>query len=118
MTLSSELLPAVQHYALLAAGLTLFSLSLAHVKRRFSRWLWPMFMALPVAQMEWSLWETVSSTVAADSAERQPLIAVQALVHGIAIGLVLVMVLHIANRSGSEPPRRVRLEPTVSPPPK
>ena len=36
MTLSSEFLPVMQHYALLAVALTLFSLSLAHVKRRFS----------------------------------------------------------------------------------
>ena len=118
MTLSSELLPAVQHYALLAAGLTLFSLSLTHVKQRFSRWLWPLLMALPIAQMEWSVWETISSAIAADEADRQLPIAFQALVHGIAIWLILAVVLYMANQPGQELPRRVKLEPTVRPPPK
>ena len=59
MTLSSELLPAMQHYALLAAALALFSLSLTHLKKRFSVWLWLMIVMLPVTQMAWSLWETV-----------------------------------------------------------
>ena len=59
MTLSSELLPAMQHYALLA---------------------------------------------------------VQALVHGLTILLVLTVVLRIASRSRNELPRRVKLEPTIDRP--
>ena len=51
MTLSSELLPAMQHYALLAAALALFSLSLTHVKRRFGAWVWLTIVVLPVSQM-------------------------------------------------------------------
>ena len=64
MTLSSELLPAMQHYALLAAALALFSLSLTHLKKRFSVWLWLMIVMLPITQMAWSLWETVVEVAA------------------------------------------------------
>lgn len=118
MTLSSEVLPAMQHYALLAVALALFSLSLTHVKRRFSKWLWLVLMAPPVAQMEWSLWEVIWGAAAVDSANGQPLVVIQAMAHGMAIVLVLALVLYIANQSTNELPRRVRLEPTVSPPPK
>ena len=118
MTLSSEFLPAMQHYALLAVALTLFSLSLAHVKRRFSNWLWLVLMAPPIAQMEWSLWEAISGTVAADGTDSQPLIVLQALAHGIVIVLVLAVALYIASQSSNKLPRRVRLGPTVGLPPK
>ena len=125
MTLSFELLPAMQHYALLAAALALFSLSLTHVKKRFSVWVWLMIVVLPVVQMAWSLWETIYEVVAAASLSTggQPpvdhavwLTVVQALVHGLAIVLILVVVLHIASRSSNDLPRRVRLEPTVGAP--
>lgn len=65
MTLPSELLPAMQHYALFAAALALFSLSLTHARRRFGIWVWLLIVVLPVAQIAWSLWETVSEVVAA-----------------------------------------------------
>ena len=123
MTLSSELLPAMQHYALLAAALALFSLSLTHVKRRFGVWMWLMIVVLPVSQMAWSLWETIYEAAAVQSTSGQPLgsqaawtIVVQALVHGLAILLVLTVVLRIASRSGNELPRRVKLEPTIDRP--
>ena len=112
MTLSSELLPAVQHYALFAAALTLFSLSLTHVKRRFGSWVWLLVVALPVGQITWSLWETISEVVASEG-QGAWRIVVQALAHGLAIVLVLVVVLCIASRSSNDLPRRVRLEPTV-----
>ena len=125
MTLSSELLPAMQHYALLAAALALFSLSLTHVKRRFGVWMWLMIVVLPVSQMAWSLWETIYEAAAVQSTSGQPLgsqaawtIVVQALVHGLAILLVLTVVLRIASRSRHELPRRVKLEPTIDRPPK
>ena len=123
MTLSSELLPAMQHYALLAAALALFSLSLTHVKRRFGVWMWLMIVVLPVSQMAWSLWETICEAAAVQSTGGQPLgsqaawtIVVQALVHGLAISLVLTVVLRIASRSRNELPRRVKLEPTIDRP--
>lgn len=127
MTLSSELLPAMQHYALLAAALALFSLSLTHVKRRFGVWMWLMIVVLPVSQMAWSLWETIYEVAAVQSASGQhgqpPLgsqaawtIVVQALVHGLAILLVLTVVLRTASRSRNELPRRVKLEPTIDRP--
>lgn len=121
MTLSSELLPAMQHYALLAAALALFSLSLTHVKRRFGAWVWLMIVVLPVSQMAWSLWETIYEVAAVQSGQ-PPLgqaawtIVVQALVHGLAISLVLTVVLRIASRSRNELPRRVKLEPTIDRP--
>ena len=125
MTLSSELLPAMQHYALLAAALALFSLSLTHVKRRFGVWMWLMIVVLPVSQMAWSLWETIYEATAVQSASQPPLesqaawtIVVQALVHGLAILLVLTVVLRIASRSRHELPRRVKLEPIIDRPPK
>ena len=123
MTLSSELLPAMQHYALLAAALALFSLSLTHVKRRFGVWMWLMIVVLPVSQMAWSLWETIYEAAAVQSTGGQALgsqaawtIVVQALVHGLAISLVLTVVLRIASRSRNELPRRVKLEPTIDRP--
>ena len=124
MTLSSELLPAMQHYALLAAALALFSLSLTHVKRRFGVWVWLMIVVLPVSQMAWSLWETIYEVAAVQSTSGQPplgsqaawTIVVQALVHGLAISLVLTVVLRIASRSENELPRRVKLEPTIDRP--
>ena len=64
MTLSSELLPAMQHYAVLAAALALFSLSLTHLKWRFPIWVWLVAVALPVIQIAWSLWETIGEVVA------------------------------------------------------
>lgn len=123
MTLSSELLPAMQHYAVLAAALALFSLSLTHLKRRFPIWVWLVVVVLPVSQIAWSLWETIDE-IAPRSVNGQPplesdaagLIVLQALVHGVAIALVLVVVLWIASRSNHELPRRVRLEPTVGSP--
>lgn len=36
----------MQHYALFAAALALFSLSLTHVKRRFGIWVWLMVMVV------------------------------------------------------------------------
>ena len=124
MTLSSELLPAMQHYALLAAALALFSLSLTHVKRRFGAWVWLTIVVLPVSQMAWSLWETIYEVAAVQSTRGQPplgsqaawTIVVQVLVHGLAILLVLTVVLRIASRSGNELPRRVKLEPTIDRP--
>ena len=124
MTLSSELLPAMQHYALLAAALALFSLSLTHTKRRFSVWVWVMIVVLPFTQMAWSLWETVYEVAAVGRSSGQPslaghaawIVVVRALLHGLAILLVLAVVLRIANRSSNELPRRRRLEPTVAPP--
>lgn len=65
MTLSSDLLPAMQHYALLAAALALLSLSLANVKRRPGVWVWYLVLLLPVAQIGWSLWETIREVNAA-----------------------------------------------------
>ena len=126
MTLPSELLPAMQHYALFAAALALFSLSLTHAKKRFGIWVWLLIVVLPVAQIAWSLWETVSEVVAAAnsaSTDGQPpagsdavLIVVQALFHGLAIAVVLAVVLCLASRSSNKLPRRVRLEPTVGNP--
>ena len=124
MTLSSELLPAMQHYALLAAALALFSVSLTHVKRRFGAWVWLTIVVLPVSQMARSLWETIYEAAAVQSTGGQPplgsqaawTIVVQVLVHGLAILLVLTVVLRIASRSGNELPRRVKLEPTIDRP--
>ena len=126
MTLSSELLPAMQHYALFAAALALFSLSLTHVKRRFGIWVWLMVMVvvLPVFQMAWSLWETIRAAVAVEGIAGQPplgngttwWIVAQALVHGVTILLVLLVVLCIASRTSSQLPKRVRLEPTIGRP--
>ena len=118
----------MQHYALFAAALALFSLSLTQSKKRFGVWVWLAIVVLPVIQMAWSLWETIWEAVAAQSANGQParefgnhaawLIVVQALAHGIAIVLVLAVVLCIASasRSSSKLPTRVRLEPTVGHP--
>ena len=124
MTLPSELLPAMQHYALFAAALALFSLSLTHVKRRFSVWVWLVVVVLPIAQIAWSLWETIEAVAA--HGQRQPpagghaawLIVAQALLHGLAIVVVLAVVLYVAvvSRSGDDLPRRVRIEPTVGGP--
>ena len=123
MTLSSELLPAMQHYALLAAALALFSLSLTHVKRPFSVWVWITIVVLPFIQMAWSLWETICEVVAVESTRQPPLgshaawiVVVQALVHGLAILFVLVMVPHIARRSRNELLGRRRREPTIGHP--
>ena len=124
MTLPSELLPAMQHYALFAAALALFSLSLTHVKRRFSVWVWLVVVVLPIAQIAWSLWETIEA-VAAPGQMQPPagghaawLIVAQALLHGLAIVVVLAVVLYVAvvSRSGDDLPRRVRIEPTVGGP--
>lgn len=122
MTLSSELLPAMQHYALLAAALALFSLSLTHLKKRFSVWMWLMIVVLPTTQMAWSLWETIYAAVGRPSGQPSLggdaawTVVVQALLHGLAISLVLVTVPRIASRSHRELPRRRRLEPTIGPP--
>ena len=126
MTLSADLLPAMQHYALFAAAFALFSLSLTHVKRRFGIWVWLMVMVvvLPVFQMAWSLWETIREVVAVEGIVGQSprgshaawWIVAQALVHGVTILLVLLVVLCIASRTSSELPRRVKLEPTVGGP--
>lgn len=124
MTLPSELLPAMQHYALLAAALALFSLSLTHIKKRFSVWVWLMIVMLPVTQMAWSLWETVVEVAAVGRPSGQPpleghaawIVVVRALLHGLAILIVLAVVLRIASRASNELPRRVKLEPTVAPP--
>ena len=51
MTLPSELLPAAQHYALLAVAVTLLSLSVTHFKWQLSVWWWLVMMVLPVVQM-------------------------------------------------------------------
>ena len=122
MTLSSEMLPAMQHYALLAAALALFSLSLTHLKRRFSIWVWLVVVVLPFIQMAWSLLETISEVVAVEGIKLESrevcLIVGQALAHGVAIVLVLVVVLRIASQSKNEMPKRVRLEPTIGPPSK
>ena len=124
MTLPSELLPAMQHYALFAAALALFSLSLTHVKKRFSVWLWLVVVVLPIAQIAWSLWETIEA-VAAHGQPQPPagghaawLIVAQALLHGLTIVVVLAVVLYVAvvSRSGNDLPRRVRIEPTVEGP--
>lgn len=126
MTLPSELLPAMQHYALFAAALALFSLSLTHAKRRFGIWVWLLIVVLPVAQIAWSLWETVSEVIAAANAASTDgypagsdavLIVVQALFHGLAIAVVLAVVLCLASQPNSNKlPGRVRLEPTVGGP--
>ena len=115
MTLSTDLLPAMQHYALFAAALALFSLSLSHVKRQFGVWAWFLVIALPVFQIVWSLWETIEEVeaVGSDGAFR---IILQALVHGFAILLVSVAVLVVANRARSSFPKRVRFEPTIGSP--
>lgn len=114
MTLSSDLLPAMQHYALLAAALALLSLSLANVKRRPGVWVWYLVLLLPVAQIGWSLWETIREVNAAGGHAARWTI-VQAVGHGVATLLVSVTLLYIATRS-AHLPRQVRLEPTVAPP--
>ena len=114
MTLSSELLPAMQHYALFAAALALFSLSLTHVKKRFGIWVWFLVVVPPVAQITWSLWETISEVVAVESHAAWRIV-VQVLAHGVAILFVSVVVLYMASRSRDDLPRRVRLEPTIGP---
>ena len=81
-----------------------------------------MIVVLPVSQMAWSLWETIYEVAAVQSGQ-PPLgsqaawtIVVQALVHGLAISLVLTVVLRLASRSRNELPRRVKLEPTIDRP--
>ena len=123
MTLTSELLPATQHYALLAVAVTLFSLTTTQFKVRLNVWVWLAMVVLPVAQMAWSLWETVWEAVLGQSTLGQPVhepgsyaawaIVVQALAHGVAIALVLAVVLHVVGQTRDAMPRRVRLEPTV-----
>ena len=115
MTLSTDLLPAMQHYALFAAALALFSLSLAHVKRQFGVWVWFAVIALPVIQIVWSLWETIEEVEAVGSHGASRII-LQALIHGFAILLVSVAVLVVASRVRSNFPKRVRLEPTIGGP--
>lgn len=126
MTLPSELLPATQHYALLAVAVTLFSLSVTHFTWRSSLWVWLAMVLLPVTQMAWSLGETIWATVVGEGTFGQPLrglerdlawaTVVRALAHGVAIGLVVVVVLHAIRHHGGRIRRRVRLEPTVGPP--
>lgn len=120
MTLPSELLPAMQHYSLLAAALTVFTLSFKHVKRPLGTWVWLVVFLLPIIQIAWSLWETINEVAGVEGTYGQPplgshstLIVVQALIHGLAISLVSAMVLYIANRSHNKLPRRVKLEPTI-----
>ena len=123
MTLPSELLPAAQHYALLAVAVTLLSLSVTHFKWQLSVWWWLVMMVLPVVQMVWSLGETVWATVAGEETFGEPLrgpeshlvwaTVIRACAHGVAIALVLVVVLLAVRRHTGGIPRRVRLEPTV-----
>lgn len=115
MTLSSDLLPAMQHYALLAAALALFSLSLTHLRKRPGVWVWFVVVSPPVAQILWSLWETIREVDAGGKQAASWIIA-QALAHGLATLIVSVAVLWVATRSRHELPRRVRLEPTVGRP--
>lgn len=115
MTLPSELLPAAQHYAVLGAALTLFSLSIAHSKLRFGTFVWLCVVTLPMVQIAWSLWETICEALAAG--EHASLsIVVRSLAHAVAIVIVLGVVLRIAGRSSNDLPKRVRLEPTVGTP--
>ena len=123
MTLTSELLPAIQHYALLAVSVTLLSLTITQSKRRLPTWVWLAMVVLPVAQMAWSLWETVWETLVGENTVGQApaelgsdavAIVVQTLAHGLAIALVLAIVLHVVRQtSAGAMPKRVRLEPTV-----
>lgn len=112
MTLPSELLPAAQHYVVLGAALTLFSLSIAHGKKRFGPWVWLCIVALPIGQINWSLWETIREVLAAGNHAA----VFQSLAHAVAILFVLWMVLCMAGRSSNDLPKRVRLEPTVGQP--
>lgn len=83
-----------------------------------------MIVMLPVTQMAWSLWETVVEVAAVGRPSGQPpleghaawIVVVRALLHGLAILIVLAVVLRIASRASNELPRRVKLEPTVAPP--
>ena len=112
MTLPSELLPAAQHYAVLGAALTLFSLSIAHSKMRVTILVWLCVTTLPMVQIAWSLLETIREALnAGDHASLS--IVVRSLAHAVAIVIVLAVVLHIAGRSSNDSPKRVRLEPTV-----
>lgn len=121
MTLTSELLPAIQHYALLAVSVTLLSLTITQSKRRLPTWVWLAMVVLPVGQMAWSLWETVWETIVGENTVGQAptggdaaAIVVQTLAHGVAIALVLAIVLHVVRQtSAGAMPKRVRLEPTV-----
>ena len=115
MTLSTDLLPAMQHYALFAAALALFSLSLTHVKTQFGVWVWFAVIALPVFQILWSLWQTIEKVEAAGSDGAFRIIP-QALIHGFAILLVSAAALAVASRARSDFPKRVRFEPTVGSP--
>ena len=115
MTLSTDLLPAMQHYALFAAALTLFSLSLTHVKRRFGLWVWFLVLALPVFQIGWSLWETIEEVEAAGS-HAASWIIFRAVLHGLAITFVSGVVLVVASRPGDDFPKRVKFKLTISGP--
>ena len=120
MTLTSELLPATQHYALLAVAVALFSLTITHFKTRLNVGVWLAMVVLPAAQLAWSLWETIWETVVGTPHEIGShaawAIVVQTLAHGVAIALVLAVVLHVLRQPRGGMPRRVRLEPTVQSP--
>ena len=115
MTLTSDLLPAAQHYALFAAALTLFSLSITRDKMQYGTFVWICIIALPVLQIAWSLWETIRE-VLADGSRAAPCIVIQALVHATAIVIITLATLGMVGQSRNDLPRRVRLEPTIGQP--
>ena len=110
MTLTFDLLPASQHYALLGIAIALFSLTLAlRSKRRIPKvWPWAAtaMVAVPTAQMVWSLWEGITTNAAFGWT------VAHLLAHGLAILLIVSTALYMMRRF-EKAPKRARVEPTV-----
>lgn len=110
MTLTFDLLPASQHYALLGIAIALFSLTLAlRSKRRIPKvWPWAAtaMVAVPTAQIAWSLWERITTNAAFGWT------VAHLFAHGLAILLVVSTALYMMRRF-EKAPRRTRVEPTI-----
>ena len=110
MTLTFDLLPASQHYALLGIAIALFSLTLALPSKRRVPKVWPWaaaaMVAIPTAQMAWSLWERINTSAAFGWT------AAHLFAHGVAILLIVSVALYMVRRF-EKVAKRARVEPTI-----
>ena len=109
MILTDELLPATQHYTLLAIATALYTVTIVNRQRAAPKAFWFFLMGtmglVPIVHMEMSVFEAMSRSWSWTNSSL--------LFHGIAIALVVPIALNLALGIRNNPPRKLRLEPTV-----
>ena len=109
MILPEELLPAAQHYSLLAIATAIYALIVVNWKKDLPAALWFFLCAMgliPIMHMELEV-------IAAMSSPPCSWTNLSVLLHGVAIGTIVPVALYSTEGFKRNTPRRDRLEPRV-----